>query len=160
MKSSSIIRPDAFSECPRIISSEPTLPNARLCRFRLRRVIASRGFWWYMDPPATPPLILDPVFPRSCWRVAALACELGLSVRSLQRLVADSIGIPCKSWLRDLRIVHARKRLRSVDKIGAVVVELGFRSHSEFSREFRTMMGVSPYTFRRTEISRFRATRN
>ncbi len=66
-------------------------------------------------------------------------------------MVEEGIGITAKHWLREIRIVTARHLLREEDKIEVVSRKLGFRHLSDFDKEFKKFMGVSPTRFRSSE---------
>ncbi len=78
-----------------------------------------------------------------------IASRLGLSIRSFDRLVRDSLGISPGIWLRQLRAVAARMRVRDSEPIKSIAYELGFNHQGDFAREFKSWYDVSPASFRR-----------
>lgn len=69
-------------------------------------------------------------------------------------MVEDDLGITSKLWLRQIRIVGACHMLREECKIEQVAHELGFRKLSDFDRDFKKLVGVSPTFYRNSERSR------
>jgi AraC-like DNA-binding protein len=119
-----------------------------------RRIFPDAESWWYRDSATATLIRLEPVFIRCQWNVSGFADELGLATRTLSRVALDSFGIPCKTWLRRVRIVHACGALRAGHSIKATALHLGFNSPSDFAREFRVLIGLSPSEFVRLERKR------
>lgn len=59
-------------------------------------------------------------------------------------MVEEGLGITCKRWLREIRIVVACHLLREGNKIESVAQALGFRHVPDFTREFKKLLGVTP----------------
>ena len=78
-------------------------------------------------------------------RVAALADQLGVSERQLQRRFSDHVGLSPKSIVRRYRLYEAAERARCgpVDW-AALAVELGYSDQSHLSRDFTAALGVPP----------------
>ncbi len=122
--------------------------------FSGRRILCEWGFWWYVDPPVSRIIPLDPLLVSTGWRVENLARELNLGRRTLARVIENSIGIPPKQWMRTHRAITARHLLREGRMVGVVAGRCGFLDHSAFSREFKSVMGVTPERCREIELSR------
>jgi AraC-like DNA-binding protein len=76
------------------------------------------------------------------------AARLGLSVRTLQRRLAESRTSFARE-LRDARVHQAKRRLReSDDAITVIAIDLGFGSTQHFSRLFRSLTGMTPTDWR------------
>lgn len=97
---------------------------------------------------------LDPMFRESKWNVSSLCGTLEIGYRTFARLVEDSLGITVKVWLRQIRIVSACHRLREGCKINSLAQQMGFRYESDFAREFKKLVGVSPSFYMKSEYSR------
>jgi AraC-like DNA-binding protein len=82
------------------------------------------------------------------FRPVEVATRLGLSIRSFDRLVRDSLGIAPGLWLRQLRAVAARKRVRDSEPIKSIAYELGFLHQADFARDFKNWYDISPADFR------------
>lgn len=83
-------------------------------------------------------------------RVSQVCDELGLSERSLQRLVRRRLGLHPK-WLVQRRRLHeAAGRLREGSAtLGAVAAELGYADQAHFVRDFTRVVGETPGQFGR-----------
>lgn len=100
-----------------------------------------------MDGCGSPPVRIDGLFATCDWNVSLIADSIGLSKRTFIRLVADSLGMNPKEWLRHLRVVEACHMLREGTKIQVVARKLGFRHDSDFTKDFKDLMGVTPSQF-------------
>ena len=81
-------------------------------------------------------------------RVGKLAADAGLSVRALQRLFAEYVGIGPKWVIRRYRLHEVTERLAAgtgteIDW-AALAAELGYADQAHFVRDFRAMFGESP----------------
>lgn len=128
--------------------------RSRCCVIHGRKIVFRSGFWWFMDGSGTPPLRIDGLFSSCEWNVSLIAASIGLNKRTFIRLVADSLGMNPKEWLRHLRVVEARHMLREGTKIQIVARKLGFRHDSDFTRDFKDLMGVTPSRFAADERMR------
>ncbi len=79
------------------------------------------------------------------FRVAEVAREFGISLRSLQRLFAEYVGASPKWVLRRARLHEAAARADSgaVDW-AALAAELGYADQAHFVRDFTGAVGVPP----------------
>jgi AraC-like DNA-binding protein len=84
---------------------------------------------------------------RSDARVAAVADELGLSARQLQRRVADAVGYGPKTLARVLRF----RRLQALASSKAALVELaldaGYADQAHMTAEVTRLAGLPPVRF-------------
>ncbi len=77
--------------------------------------------------------------------IAALARELGLSSRGLQRHFHAVHGVPVARFLRDQRLQHARRLLeREGMGVAQVAYAVGYASPANFATAYRRRFGVSP----------------
>lgn len=80
---------------------------------------------------------------------AALARMAGLSARQLDRIFTRTVGETPSSYLRQLRLERAARRLRSSRvSILNVALDAGFESHEAFTRGFRQRFGHTPAGYR------------
>jgi AraC-like DNA-binding protein len=82
-------------------------------------------------------------------RVGQVCDEFGIGERALQRLTARRIGLSPK-WLVQRRRLHeAAERLRTGDRVdlAAVAADLGYADQAHFTRDFRTVTGLTPGGF-------------
>ena len=86
-------------------------------------------------------------------RVEALAAEVGLSVRQLQRRFADHVGISPKAVIRRYRLYEAAERARLGTTVdwASLAAELGYSDQSHLTREFSSVFGLPPERYARAE---------
>ncbi len=79
-------------------------------------------------------------------RVEALAADLGVSVRGLQRLFAEYVGIGPKWVIRRYRLHEVTERMATGGTIdwAALAADLGYADQGHFIRDFRNMFGEPP----------------
>ena len=79
--------------------------------------------------------------------------EVCLGQRQLNRKMKAITGSDTGTYIRDKRILKAKKLLRATDKsIGEIQTACGFDSPSYFSKVFRDLEGTSPSEFRRQNM--------
>lgn len=85
-------------------------------------------------------------------RVGEMADELGLTERSLQRLVEQRLGLSPK-WLVQRRRLHdAVEALKAGStSLAHVAADLGYTDQAHFTHDFRTMTGTTPGEFLRDQ---------
>lgn len=79
-------------------------------------------------------------------RVDVLARELGTTVRSLQRLFAEHVGVGPKWVIRRYRLREVTERMAAGGPIdwAALAADLGYADQPHFVRDFTAMFGESP----------------
>ena len=79
-------------------------------------------------------------------RVETLADELGTSVRGLQRLFAEHVGIGPKWVIRRYRLHEVTERMAAGGTIdwALLAADLGYADQGHFIRDFRNMFGEPP----------------
>jgi len=84
-------------------------------------------------------------------RVAALAGATGISVRELQRLFAEHVGVGPKRVIRRYRLREVTERLASGAPIdwAALAADLGYADQAHFTRDFKQLFGESPTWYAR-----------
>ncbi|TDC95880.1 AraC family transcriptional regulator [Saccharopolyspora aridisoli] len=84
-------------------------------------------------------------------RAEQLAQHAGLSLRSLQRLFADHVGIGPKWVIQRSRILDATAAAHSGEPVdwSELAAELGFSDQAHLTRAFTQVVGTSPATYRR-----------
>jgi AraC-like DNA-binding protein len=86
--------------------------------------------------------------PYGCPDIILVAAALGLSVRSLQRQLAEA-GLTYSKLIDQVRFNRAVVLLRQPDvKLLEVSLELGYTDPANFARAFRRWTGVSPREYR------------
>ncbi|WP_082702243.1 helix-turn-helix domain-containing protein [Pseudacidovorax intermedius] len=81
--------------------------------------------------------------------VAAAGRALGVSERSLQRLITPATGHPPAFWRSLARIRGAVRALAGPAPLSAIAADHGFADQAHFSRECRRWMGQPPARLRR-----------
>lgn len=136
-------------------SSEDAAGRTSSTRPHERGSIAySDGVWWLIYPDKRQSMPLNQSIKQCRWNVGCLCQSLSIGKRTFSRMVSDGLGITCKMWLRQIRIVAACHLLRENRKIEIIARELGFRHLSDFTKEFKKMVGVSPSFYMKAEYSR------
>ncbi|MFI6508002.1 helix-turn-helix domain-containing protein [Streptosporangium sp. NPDC050855] len=83
-------------------------------------------------------------------RVDRLAALHGLSVRRLQRLFNDYVGVSPKWVIRRYRIHEAAERAGPDTDWPRLAAELGYSDQSHFVRDFGSVVGMSPAAYGRS----------
>lgn len=81
--------------------------------------------------------------------IAALADELGLSNRSLNRRFHQATGLSPLAWLQQLRTSQAKDLLRHSNlSVSEIAWRVGINDASHFGRLFRSQVGMTPAGYR------------
>ena len=84
------------------------------------------------------------------WRVAQMADVAELSSSQLERLCRRTLGIPPQKLLQRLRLEHAVQLITSTTmSMGDISAECGFYDQASFTRQFRSVLGLTPGAYRR-----------
>lgn len=89
-------------------------------------------------------------------QVKALADEAGLSLRTLQRLFHDYVGVSPKWVIRCFRLQEAAQWLAQGQNLqfARVAAELGYFDQAHLARDFTSLFGCPPAEYRRRQIIR------
>ncbi|BCL75069.1 hypothetical protein JHS3_08050 [Jeongeupia sp. HS-3] len=79
--------------------------------------------------------------------VSEWGARVGMSERTLSRLVRNETGISFGQWQRQLHILLGLQRLAQGESVEAVALALGYESASAFIRMFKKAVGQSPGRF-------------
>jgi PAS domain S-box-containing protein len=83
------------------------------------------------------------------WRVPEIAELAGLSAVQLERQTRRTLGLSPRSLLQRLRIEHAVHLITTTDEpLGQIAAHCGFYDQSSFTRQFRTVLGRTPGSYR------------
>lgn len=87
---------------------------------------------------------------RQITRVEHVAAQLDTSVRGIQRLARSHVGLPPLAIIRRYRLQEAAQRLRTdpAVRIADVAADLGYADQAHLSRDFRTVLGLTPRDYR------------
>ncbi len=86
--------------------------------------------------------------PGTSMSLAQLCEESGTSLRTMQRVFSQEVGLPLSRWKNLVLMVHAIQLLASDRTITQISLELGFESLSAFIFSFRKYFGESPGQYR------------
>jgi transcriptional regulator GlxA family with amidase domain len=87
--------------------------------------------------------------PEQDWRTPALAVEVGMSVRSLNRLFRKELDVSPAEFVERVRIDQARRHLLDTNApIKRVASRCGFGSRRRMDRAFARMISATPTEFR------------
>ena len=84
------------------------------------------------------------------WRVPELAAIAGLSSKQLERLSRRTLGLSPQRLVQRLRIERAVHLILTTDAtLGDISAECGFYDQSSFTKQFRSVLGLTPGAYRR-----------
>lgn len=89
-------------------------------------------------------LIADPSAKTS---FANWANSLGMSERTLSRLLLQEIGMSFGRWRHQLHVILAVQRIASGESVKTVALELGYENASSFVNMFRKTLGKPPVRY-------------
>ena len=77
--------------------------------------------------------------------VAAMATELKIGVRQLERVFRAELGVSPATYARQLRLRHAHQLLLETRRaVSDVAAEAGFADPAHFTRRYRSAYGITP----------------
>jgi len=82
--------------------------------------------------------------------IAVTARHLGVSLRSLQRMVQRETGRPPAFWRQLARVRDAGRRIGTDMPLADLALEAGYSDQAHMSRDFRRWFGASPKVFSQT----------
>jgi AraC-like DNA-binding protein len=81
--------------------------------------------------------------------VGALARELGVSRRRLERIFARTVGLPVAQFGRLVRVEQAAREIANGQRrLIDIALDAGFADHAHFTRRFGEVVGVTPSRYR------------
>jgi PAS domain S-box-containing protein len=84
------------------------------------------------------------------WRVSELAAIAGLSPKQLERLCRRTLGIGPQRLVQRLRLEYAVQLITTTRQtLGEVSAECGFYDQSSFTKQFRSVLGLTPGAYRK-----------
>jgi len=91
----------------------------------------------------------DPLLTRVEW----LAERAGMSVRALQQLFSDYVGVSPKWVIRRYRLHEAADRLAGGEAVdlARLAHSLGYYDQAHLTRDFQRLVGQSPHAYRRQQ---------
>jgi len=86
---------------------------------------------------------------RSC-PLRALCADAGVSVRTIQRIFRNHVGVDFDSWRRQVRLTRAVELLVAGLSVKQVALGVGYAQPSAFVEAFRRTFGVTPKVWTNT----------
>jgi len=83
----------------------------------------------------------------SNYRAHALAKQLGISIRQLERNFKRQFSNQPQRWLDAQRLAQAESMLLAGNSVKAVALNLGFKQPSHFCRQFKAANEMTPSEF-------------
>ncbi|WP_343621976.1 AraC family transcriptional regulator [Roseateles puraquae] len=80
--------------------------------------------------------------------LAALADNVGASLRTLQRAFARETGLPIEAWRSKASLLHAAARLAEGASVTEAAGDAGWQSLAGFGAAFRQVFGMTPGRYR------------
>ncbi|WP_455904478.1 helix-turn-helix domain-containing protein [Microbacterium sp.] len=82
--------------------------------------------------------------------VEEAAMRLAVSVRTLQRMAHRHVGVSPAAMIRRRRLQEAAERLRLDPgiELSVLAADLGYADHAHLTRDFRSILGMAPRTYR------------
>ena len=112
--------------------------------------------WRVLFPEQGDSVCLQRLALRCGYRIGHLCVELGCSERYLHEVFTRDIGLSPKEWMRQERMVVARRMLAGGKSPDEVAESLGFAVRSTFRREFVLFYQVRPLEFQRERMEKLR----
>ena len=72
------------------------------------------------------------------------AVRIGMSERSMTRLLLEQIGLSFGRWRRQLHVILSLQRMANGESVQTVALDLGYENASGFITMFRKAMGQPP----------------
>ncbi|MDF2506601.1 MAG: DNA-binding protein [Microbacterium sp.] len=78
------------------------------------------------------------------------ASRLAVSVRTLQRMTHRHVGLSPAAMIRRRRLQEAAVRIREHPDtdLASIAADLGYADHAHLTRDFQTVLGITPRTYR------------
>ncbi|MGV9306548.1 AraC family transcriptional regulator [Nonomuraea sp. NPDC003727] len=124
-------------------------PDARAAVALVDRFLLNRGP--HRDPQAdeVAALVATMESDMSMTRVDELAAGSGRSVRSLQRLFRDYVGVGPKWVIRRFRLHEAAERVYQGLDLATLAAELGYTDQAHLTHDFTAAVGMPPAAYAR-----------
>ncbi len=113
------------------------------------RFVRKKQTWRVIGADTRVGCCLEKLAYKKSYRVADVCAALGGSHRRFYNVFMRDIGLPPKTWMRNERMVVARRMLEGGKSIAETTRDLGFLSVNSFRRAFQTAHGVTPQEFLR-----------
>ncbi|HWT53477.1 MAG TPA: helix-turn-helix transcriptional regulator [Rhodocyclaceae bacterium] len=142
-----LIRAAAEIELPYV----PKSRDGRLMRLLLDELRVLPALPLHLPQPADPRLQhICTQIQRAPEEVATLvdwAQQLGVDVKTIQRLFARDTGMTFGQWRQQARLLNALERLAQGERVLDVALALGYDSPSAFAAMFKRQFGQTPSQF-------------
>jgi AraC-like DNA-binding protein len=137
-----------------VCSAQDTTTRVQLLRGALEQLVAQRDPARLAEARGVVAVAALAERDRSVCRVEQLATAAGTSVRTLQRLFDEHVGVSPSFVIRRWRIIEAAEAARAAldgdaqwRGWAAVAAELGYADQAHLTRDFRRHLGTSPSSY-------------
>jgi AraC-like DNA-binding protein len=114
------------------------------------RIVRPDSRWWILLPERRGgPVCLHGLALRCGYRICEVCAELDCGERYLHLVFVRDVGMPPKRWMREERMVVARRELDRGRSVVEVAAALGFGCVRTFRREFMALLHVPPSAYQR-----------
>ena len=139
------VKPGALTELAQRLRAEPADDR----RFPLAATTLIEATRERPDPVVRVAVELIPEY-REAPTVRELARRVGRSVRTMQRIFAEEVGLSPKELLRIMRVQRALalSRMEPPMRWITIAAQAGYHDQPHFVREFRELVGCTPTAFR------------
>jgi len=131
----------------------------KVLRFHLSEAARGRSGWLFAlaDRQMAAAIAAMHAAPSKRWTVASLAEVSAMSRTAFATRFSTMVGTPPMSYLAELRMLLAVKRLSEPGaRVSAVALSLGYESESAFSAAFKRIMGCAPGRYSESELDKNR----
>jgi len=165
-----ILPPVPDVQLPEILDKRLSLHGtAGMCRYLAEQIAAARNFreridiftkalmadyggWGYPGHNLTAQILDLIVRRRGCLRIDELSDELHYSIRYIDKVFRDRVGINPKYYCRMIRFQTLIQRIRAMDpykrmKLTELALEMGYYDHSHMLKDFKDFTYMSPSEF-------------
>ena len=90
---------------------------------------------------------LELTYDNADLKIAALANNIAISQRQIYRICNDTLNVTPATFLRLYRLEKSLWFIKQGESVGNIAFNVGFSSHSYFSRCFKQSFGYTPSEF-------------
>lgn len=95
--------------------------------------------------------VVEKHYQNEAFNMGELAGQLGLSERQLQRKMRGVLSLTPGEYLREYRLIKAKRLLQTGIQVGLVADQVGFSSQAYFTKCFKEWLGETPSSFQKHE---------
>jgi AraC-like DNA-binding protein len=92
--------------------------------------------------------------PKDQRSVKEICADMGLGVRTIERIFEIETSLSVGRWRQQLRIIHAAEMVAAGIKVTSIALDVGYNSPSAFISAFKKVMNCTPGQFGNEETSK------